>query len=61
MIAKIIDEMIDSELEALEQARQRQLDSNAKKASQIKGSQIWNIATRNNLKPKVIRLIRWKR
>ena len=30
------------------------IERNAKKASKITGNQIWNIAARNNLKPKVI-------
>jgi hypothetical protein len=32
------------------------IERNAKKASKITGNRIWDIATRNNLKPKVIRL-----
>ena len=42
-------------MEKHEQARQQQLDRNAKKASMITGSQIWNIASRSNLKPKLIK------
>ena len=30
------------------------IERNAKKASKITGNRIWDIATRNNLKPKVI-------
>ena len=48
MIA-ITDKMVNDEIEAYEQARQQQLDSNEKKASQIKGNSIWNIAARHNL------------
>ena len=50
------NEMLDIEMEKTGQARQQQLDSNAKKAAKIKGNSIWSIAARNNLKPKVIRL-----
>jgi hypothetical protein len=43
----------------LDEALEKQsLIRNEKKASKIKGNRMWDIATRNNLKPKVVRLKR---
>lgn len=50
------NKMLDAEMEKHEQARQQQLDRNAKKAAQITGNSIWSIASRNNLKPKLVKI-----